>query len=57
LEKPLIEVYMNKENQQNQEQQKLENTAKKQWIEPKMEEMEILSGAGGTAEASFSRTS
>jgi hypothetical protein len=35
---------MNKENLQNQEQKKLENTTKKQWIEPKMEEMEILGG-------------
>ncbi len=48
---------MSKENLQNQEQQKLENTTKKQWIEPKMEEMEILGGFGGSAEASTSRTS
>lgn len=36
---------MNKENLQNQEQQKLKKNTKKQWIEPKMEEMEILGGA------------
>jgi hypothetical protein len=57
LQKPLIEVYMNKENLQNQEQQKLENTTKKQWIEPKMEEMEILGGLGISTESSNSRSS
>jgi hypothetical protein len=48
---------MNKENLQNQEQQKLKNTTKKQWIEPKMEEMEILGGFGSSRELTTSRSS